>query len=55
MFQIKPTTIAIVVVKFYKLDNVLLNVVIVVMTRNQVPKQHVLKRRESMKAKATID
>ncbi len=55
MFQTKPTTIAIIVAKFSELDNVLVSVVVVVMTHNQVPKQHVLKKCESMKAKATTD
>jgi hypothetical protein len=54
MFRIKPTITAIVVVKFSKLDNVLVNVVIVVTTRSQVPKQHVLREHKPMKAKVIV-
>jgi hypothetical protein len=55
MFWIKPTTIPTITMKSYKLDNVLVNVVIVVTTRNQVPEQHVFRKLEPMKAKATTD
>jgi hypothetical protein len=54
-FRTKPTTIATIMTKSYKLDNVLINVVITVTTRNQVPKQHVFRKCEELKAKATTD
>jgi hypothetical protein len=53
MFRTKPNNIAIVTMKFFKPDNVLVNVV-VVMTCNQIPKQHVLKKHELMKAKQQL-
>jgi hypothetical protein len=55
MLWTKPTTIVNVVAKILKHDNVLINVVVDVMTRNQVPKQQVLKGREPVKAKTTTN
>jgi hypothetical protein len=48
MFRIKPTITTNVVAKNPKLDNVLLNVVVVIMTCSQVPEQQVLKEHELM-------
>ncbi len=42
MFQTKLIITTIIVVKLYKLDNVLVNVVATIMKHNQVPKQQVL-------------
>jgi hypothetical protein len=50
MFRTKPTTIATIVTKNLKHDNVLVNVVIDVMTR-----QHAFRKHEPMKAKAIVD
>jgi hypothetical protein len=55
MFQTKPTNTAIVIVKNHKLNNVLINVVDVVMTRSQVLEQHIFREREPMKAKIVIN
>jgi hypothetical protein len=43
------------VVKHFKLDKILLNVVIVITTCNQVLKQHVLGECELMEKKSIID
>jgi hypothetical protein len=53
MFRVKPTITTVVVAKASKLDNVLVNVV--VMTRNQVPKQQMFKKCELMKVKTIVD
>ncbi len=55
IFQNKPITITIVVSKPSIWDNVPYNVIIVVITYNQVPKQHVFKARELMKTKTTTN
>jgi hypothetical protein len=55
MFRIKPTITATVVAIFSKPDNVLVNVIIAVTTRNQVPKQHVRRKCKPMKAKVIVD
>jgi len=39
MFQIKPTTTTTIVAKNLKPNNVPINVIVVVMTHNQVPEQ----------------
>lgn len=51
MFHTKTNFANIVVPKLLKLDNVLINVVIIVTTCNQVPKQQVLRECELVKAK----
>ncbi len=55
MFQIKPTTTTIVIVKNLKLNNVPFNVVNVVTTCSQVQEQHVFKKHEPMKAKTIVN
>jgi hypothetical protein len=55
MFQIKPTINVIVLAKNLKSDNVPINVIVVVTTHNQVPKQHVLKEQKLVKAKVIAD
>jgi len=55
MFRTKPTTIAIVVTKNPQLNNVPVNVVVVIMTHSQVPKQQVLRECEPLKVKTIID
>jgi hypothetical protein len=55
MFRIKPTTTTTIISKPFKLDNVLINVIFVIITHNQIPKQHVFKACEPMKAKTTTD
>ncbi len=39
MFQTKPTITTTIVVKSYKLDNVLVNVIVIIMTHSQVLEQ----------------
>jgi hypothetical protein len=51
MFQTKPTNTTIVVTKNSEPDNVPINVIIVVATRSQVPKQQALRDCESVKEK----
>ncbi len=53
MFWAKPIIPTIVVAKPSKLDNVLVNVV--VMTGSQVPKQQMFRECESMKVKTIVD
>jgi hypothetical protein len=55
MLWTKSTIVAIIVVKPFKFDNVLINVVIVITTRSQVPEQQVLKECEPMKVKTTTN
>jgi hypothetical protein len=55
MFSIKPTIITTTMVKSYKLDNVLVNVVATIMTHSQVPKQQVLRECELLKAKTIVN
>jgi len=51
MFWTKPNIIPTIVAKPSKPNNVIVNVIVVVMTCSQVPKQQVFKEGESMKAK----
>jgi hypothetical protein len=55
MFRTKPNTTTIVVAKNPKLDNVPVNVVVVVTMCSQTSKQHVLRERELMMEKTTIN
>jgi hypothetical protein len=55
MFQTKLIITTTIVAKNLKLDNVLVNVVDVVMTHNQVPKQWVFRKNELVKAKTITD
>ncbi len=55
MFQIKQTITSPIVTKNPKPNNVLVNVVVIVTTCSQVPKQHVFKECELVKEKAVID
>ncbi len=49
------TTVATIMAKSSKLDNVLVNVVVAITTHNQIPEQEVFRECELVKAKATID
>ncbi len=51
----KPISSNVKTPKPYKLDNVPVNVVAIVITHNLQPKQHVLKEKESIKAKGAKD
>ncbi len=55
MFQTKPNIIAIIVAKNLKPNNVVVNVVAIITTHSQTPKQQVLREGELVKAKTTID
>jgi hypothetical protein len=55
MFQTKPTTTTTIVSKPFKFDNVPINVVVVIMTCNQVPEQQVFRECELMKAKVATN
>lgn len=55
MFRTKPISSTSVTHKSTKLDNVLVNVVAIVTTQSQSPKQQVLKEHELIKAKGEKD
>jgi hypothetical protein len=55
MFRTQPISYINAAPKLLKLDNVLVNVVAIVTSHNQQPKQQVLKERELIKAKGEKD
>jgi hypothetical protein len=55
IFRTKPTTTTTIVSKPFKFDNVPINVVVVIMTCNQVPEQQVFRECELMKAKVATN
>jgi len=54
MFKTKPISSNVTTPKLPKLGNVPVNMIVAIITHNQQPK-HVLKERESVKAKGTED
>ncbi len=55
MFQTKPNIITTILAKNPKLDNVTINVVVIITTHCQTPKQQVLREQELVKAKAIVN
>jgi hypothetical protein len=55
MFHTKTNIIATIVPKAPKPNNVLVNVILIITTPSQLPKQKVLKEHELVKAKTTND